>query len=91
MLSDEKISHLTHRVMKRLMEIDTVDFTEEEPAIWRIVKRAIQAQVQEGADMEAAVKRKIESLSRNVVEGSPEWDVLYHKFFKEEENRRGLQ
>jgi hypothetical protein len=39
--------------------------------------------------MDAAARRKIESMSRQVAEGSPEWDVLYQKFFREEEVKRG--
>lgn len=88
-LSDEKISHLTHVLLKGLLERDLVTLKEEEGLVRRAMKRAITAELQVGDEMDRVVKRKIESLSRGVVEGSPEWEVLYKKFLKEEEVKRG--
>ena len=34
-------------------------------------------------------KKMVASLKRGVVEGSPEWDVMYRKYFEEELNKRG--
>ena len=34
--------------------------------------------------IDALVRRKIASLSRRVVPGSTEWDVLYRRYFEEE-------
>lgn len=88
-LSDDKITHLTHVLLKGLLDSDLVTLREEEGTVRRAIKRAIIAELQVGEDMDRAVKRKIESMSRSVVEGSPEWDVLYKKFFREEEVKRG--
>jgi hypothetical protein len=35
------------------------------------------------------VRRKLQSFSRKLIEGSPEWEVLYKKFFREEEIKKG--
>ena len=37
-----------------------------------------------GEDIDAAVRRKIASLSRQVPPGSREWDVLYRQYYAEE-------
>jgi hypothetical protein len=34
------------------------------------------------------VRRKIQSLSRNVPVGSREWDILYRKYFEEESRKQ---
>jgi hypothetical protein len=91
MLSDDKITHMTHVLLKTLLERDTIDITEDETAVRRAIKRAIKAQLQTGEEMDRAVRRKIESLSRHVPEGSPEWDTLYQKYLREEEVRRGMK
>jgi len=39
-------------------------------------------------EIDAAVRRKIQSLSRKVVPGSNEWDVLYRQYAEEERRRR---
>jgi hypothetical protein len=91
MLSDDKITHLTHVLLKGLLDRDLVDITEEEGVVRRAVKRAITAQLQIGEAMDEAVRRKIESMSRDVAEGSPEWEVLYQKYLREEEVKKGMK
>jgi hypothetical protein len=44
-----------------------------------------------GAALDGAVRRKLESYSRKIIEGSPEWELLYKKFYHEEEIKRGRQ
>jgi hypothetical protein len=40
-------------------------------------------------DVDKAAKAKVASLKRGVTEGSPEWDIMYGKYFEEEMQRRG--
>jgi hypothetical protein len=90
MLSDDKITHLTHVLLKALLDKDLIDITEDEGDVRKFIKRAVQTQLSIGQEMEETVKRKIQSLSRNVAEGSPEWETLYQKYFREEEVKRGI-
>jgi hypothetical protein len=53
------------------------------------IKKIINDYQKVGFEIETSVKKKIRSLSRNVVEGTPEWDVLYKKYSEEEEQKRG--
>lgn len=91
MLSDDKVTHMSHLILKDLMDRDVVDIIEEEGTVRHAIRRAINQQLRIGQDMDESVRHKIESLSRGVVEGSPEWDTLYHKYFTEEEVRRGIK
>ena len=90
MLSDDKVTHMTHVLLKKLLDNDVVDITEDEGKVRHAIRRAINMQLQIGQDMDEAVQRKIESMSRGVVDGSPEWKILYDKYFKEEEAKRGI-
>lgn len=90
MLSHDKITHLTHVLLKGLLDKDIIDVTEDEGTVRRAIKRAITSQIKIGEAMDEAVRKKIQSMSREVVEGSPEWDVLYEKYFREEETKRGI-
>ncbi|MBI4690792.1 MAG: DUF507 family protein [Nitrospirae bacterium] len=89
MLSEEKFTHLTHVLLKGLIDRDLVDITEEEGKIRREIKRIIGNELKIGEDMDVAVRKKLLSFSKKLVEGSPEWEVLYKKFFREEEIKRG--
>lgn len=89
MLSEDKISHLSHVLLKGLLERGFVSATEEEGKIRAEIKRAIVSELKIGEDIDAAARKKIQSFSKKVVEGSPEWEILYKKFFREEEVKRG--
>ncbi|MEW5745020.1 MAG: DUF507 family protein [Nitrospirota bacterium] len=89
MLSDDKITHMTHVLLKGLMERKLIILKEDDSLLRREIKRTVMNELKVGEDMDAAVRKKIQTLSKKPVEGSPEWDVLYTKYFEEEETRRG--
>ncbi len=51
-------------------------------------KRVLGAHFQQGEAIDAMVRRKIASLSRKVVPGTTEWDVLYRRYREEEARKR---
>ncbi len=89
MLSEDKVSHISHVLLKGLLDRDLVSIAEEEGKIRAEIKRTVISELKIGEDMDNAVRKKIQSFAKKVVEGSPEWDILYRKFFREEEIRRG--
>lgn len=86
-LSAERISHIAHIMLDAVWRDDLVDFTDEARALAE-TKRIITAyfEVEDRAD--EAARQKIRSLSRDIPEGSREWEVLYRKYFEEEMNKR---
>lgn len=89
MLSEDKISHLSHVVLKGLREKELIEMIEDESKIRREIKRTIASEMKIGEEIDSVIRKKLQSFSRKIVEGSPEWEILYKKFFKEEEVRRG--
>lgn len=87
-LTEERQTHLAHVIADTIWDDDLVDFTDDEVAI-RMAKKAIAEFVKEDQAIDEAARTKVSSLKRNVVEGSPEWDILYKKYYEEERNRRG--
>ncbi len=87
-LSEDRISHLSHLVLDMLMQNRNVDALQPEERILREIKRTITAELVYEDEADAAARRTIQSLSRRVPEGSPEWDVLYRKYYEEEMRRR---
>lgn len=90
MISEERQSHLAHVMIDGIWKDDLVDYTDDDQAI-RAAKRAIAKFVKEGEDVDKKAREKIASLKRGVTEGSPEWDVLFGKYFDEEMNKRGIK
>lgn len=89
-LSDEKISHLSHVLLKGLMDRNLLELKDEEGKARREIKRSTVSFLKVSEDIDSSVKKKLQSFSRKIVEGSPEWEVLYKKFYKEEAARKGL-
>lgn len=87
MLSDDRKSHFAHLLCDTLYDDDLVDFTEDAVAL-REAKNGIDAFLQELEDIDGSVRTKIQSLKRGVVEGSPEWDTMYKKYYEEEIQRK---
>lgn len=87
-ISEDRQTHLAHVITDAIWDDDLVDFTDDEMAL-RFAKKAIAEFVKEDEEIDRKAREKVASLKRGVVEGSPEWDVLYKKYYEEERGRRG--
>lgn len=87
-LSEDRISHLSHLVLRGLMKEGLIEPLQPEEKVYREIKRTFIAELQAEDELDDVVRRKIQSLSRKVPEGSPEWTVLYRKYLDEELGRR---
>jgi hypothetical protein len=88
-LSDDKISHISHVVLKGLLDKKAIIALTEEGGIRREIKRVIIRGLKIAGDIDESVTKKLRSYSKKIYEGSPEWDVLYQKFFEEESAKKG--
>ncbi len=87
-LSEDRQSHWAHLVTDGVYNDDLVDFSDDDQAL-RAAKKAIIEFVKEDEDIDTKARAKVASLKRGVVEGSPEWDIMYKKYYEEERGRRG--
>jgi len=87
-ISEDRQSHLAHVLTDAIWNDDLVDYTDEDLAL-RLAKKAIAEFVKEDVDIDQKAREKVASLKRGVVEGSPEWDILYKKYYEEERGKRG--
>ena len=89
-ISEERQSHLARIIIDVIWNDDLVDYSDDDLAL-RLAKKGLVRFVQEGEEIDKATRQKIASLKRGVVEGSPEWDILYGKYYEEEMQRRGTK
>lgn len=88
-LTEDRISHLSHRVIDRLYKDDLADFPDEAMAL-REAKAAFAAFVRAEDEVDTFARQKISRLSRRVPEGGREWEILYRRYFEEEMAKRKL-
>lgn len=87
-LSEDRQSLFARLVVDGIWNDDLVDYEDDDTAL-RVAKKAIAKFVNEYSDLDEKVRASIANLKRNVPEGSPEWDVMYSKYFEEEMKRKG--
>ncbi len=87
MISEDRVSHVAHRVVDKLWRDDLADFPDE-PRALATVKESIAAYFAVAEEVDGAVRRKLASYSQAKVPGSREWEILYRKFYEEEMSRR---
>ncbi len=80
-LSDNRIAALSRLVLRTLTPEGEVL---SERAALVDAKRLLSEYFQRDNKINDIVRRKIASLSRRVVPGSTEWEVLYRRYFEEE-------
>lgn len=80
-LSDNRIAALARQVVRIIADAGEV-FSER--AALTETRRLLSEYFQRDEKIDEVVRRKIASLSRRVVPGSTEWDVLYRRYFEEE-------
>jgi hypothetical protein len=83
-LSREKINVLSHRIADTLAEIDEVTFREDRNTLRLAALEVLNKWMKKEAEMDQAARTKITSQSRDIPEGSSEWDILYRKYYEEE-------
>ena len=88
-LSENKIAQLSHVVYDALSGCGQVDITADDAAVRRELKHAVARFLGEEEELEESVRRKVLSYSKNIREGSPEWDILFQKHYREEQKKRG--
>jgi hypothetical protein len=86
-ISEDRISHLGHKIVEKLWRDDLADFPDEARALGAI-KSTIAAYFSVAEEVDQAVRKKLASYAQAKVPGSRDWEILYRKFFKEEMAKR---
>lgn len=87
LVSEDRISHIAHKVLDSLWKNDLADFPDE-PRALQTLKNSITDFFTAAEEIDAAVRRKLASYAQAKVPGSREWEILYRKFYEEEAAKR---
>jgi hypothetical protein len=89
-LSRDKMNKLAHSVTDQLAEIDNVEFVEDRNTIRMEVRKILEELLGKEAQIDAVARQKIENQKRTILEGTPEWEILYRKYYNEEVKKLGI-
>ena len=88
MLSEDKVSHLSHVILQAVKKSPLVQVKSDDGRLLKDIKRVLASELLQEQEIDRKVRAKLGSYSRGIVEGSPEWDVLYRKTFEEEARKQ---
>ena len=83
-LSREKLNKLASASTEQLASLKNVEFLEGYDDIRQEMRRLLEDLLAGEEKLDKAARLKIESQRRIIPEGSPEWNILYHKYYNEE-------
>ncbi len=88
-LSDDKINHLSHLLIKHIMKDDNFEIFVEENDVRLHIQKIITQELKIDEEIDQKVHKKLESYSRPIIEGTNEWDILYKRMYDQELNKLG--
>jgi hypothetical protein len=88
LLSDEKVSHLSHLILNHLKNPTNATLKVEDVTVLREIKRVLTTELKIEQEVDTVVRRRLASYSKPLAEGSAEWETLYRKAFEEEMRKR---
>jgi hypothetical protein len=89
-LSREKLNKLASSSTEQLANIKDVDFLEGYDDIRQEMRKILEDLLANEEKLDKAARLKIESQRRIIPEGTPEWNILYHKYYNEEVKKLGI-
>ncbi len=89
-ISREKVNHISSLVVKELASREEFDYKIELNRVRLEIARVMleELKMDELCDQEA--RKTVSSYANSPREGSPEWDVLYHKHYEEQLTKHGM-
>jgi hypothetical protein len=89
-LSREKLNKLASTATELLAGMKNVEFLEGYDDIRQEIRRLLEELLAGEEKLDKAARQKIESQRRIIPEGTPEWNILYHKYYNEEVKKLGI-
>ena len=86
-LGDARLEALALQVVERIGSHPQLRLDDRGRAVHGVTDR-LRAAFQVDPELDRAARRRIDSLQRNVPEGSREWDLLYREYITELARRR---
>jgi hypothetical protein len=80
-VSREKTIQLAQQFTQALEALDEVEIFEEPATIRQEIFRILSELLREEEEVELEARRRIQSQRRIIPEGTPEWDILYRKYY----------
>lgn len=87
---EERLNQVANKIKKYIETDPEVEIFEHPNYIRRVVLEKLKAILREEREIDREVRQRIRSYSRKILEGTPEWKILYNRIYEDALKRRGL-
>jgi len=87
---EERMNQVAHRIKKLIETDDSIEIFEHPNKIRRRIFEKLKQLVREEREIDREVRQRIKSYSKKIIEGTPEWKILYNRIYEDALKRRGL-
>lgn len=87
---EDRYNDLAHTILEKLWKSDLIEYSISENRAKNIIYLAIEKYISGYGEVEDIVSEKINDSSRNIVPGSPEYDLIFERLYIEELRKKGL-
>ena len=89
-ITRDKVNKLAALSTEALANCPEVEFKEAYDDVRQELRRVLEGLFVEEEALDKAARLKIESQRRIITEGTPEWDILYRKYYADEVKKLGI-
>ncbi len=87
---EERMNQIAHKIKKYIETESSIEIFEHPNKIRRKIFEILKQLVKEEKEIDREVRQRIKSYSKKILEGTPEWRILYNRIYEDALKRRGL-
>lgn len=87
---EERLNQVANKIKKYIETDPQVEIFEHPNYIRRVILEKLKSIIREEREIDKEVRQRIRSYSKKIVEGTPEWKILYNRIYEDALKRRGL-
>lgn len=87
---EERINQIANKIKKYIETDPSVEIFEHPNYIRRVIVEKLKSTIREEREIDREVRQRIKSYSKKIIEGTPEWRILYNRIYEDALKKRGL-
>ena len=89
-ISREKINHISSLIVRDFKNREEIDYKVDLNDVRLEITRVMTEELMKDDKADQLARMIIDSYSKNLREGSPEWEIMYQKHYEEELHKMGM-
>ena len=89
-ITRDKINHISSLIVRDFKNREEIDYKVDLNDVRLEITRVMTGELMKDDKADELARKIIDSYSKNLREGSPEWEIMYQKHYEEELHKLGM-